>query len=902
VSRNGTTSPPAAAERVLAAALGDGEWTESIVGDLYEEHASRAARNQWRADAWYCITAARLSVLAVTWRTRSRPRPRSAGDAHPPPIAVPLNPGDSLMRTIGLETRHAFRSIVKRPLLSGTVVMTMALGLGANAAVFSMVDALVLRPYTMPDVDRMAIVSYTKPDDIDRRESVSPADYLDMKRQADVFERFAIFEWWTANLVGTDEPENVLGFKVSSDFFAAIGVEPAIGRSFRPEEETPGRDRQIILGDALWQRRFAADRGVIGRSIEVDGQQREVVGVMPPGFDFPMGSQLWAPNAFSAETAANRRSTYLTVVGRLAAGRSLSDAKTQLAVIGERLTREHQDTNRGRQAQAYTLAQGMGDAGVGPILSMWQASAAFVLLICCANVASLLLARGVERQREMAVRLAMGASRVRVVREMLLESGLLAAAAVPGALAVAWVSLKVISAYMPPTIARFVAGWGEMDVDYRLIAFTCALAVLTSLVFGLVPALQASRPRLTETLKDGGRGTTAGGAKLRLRRGLVIAEIALALPLLVAAGLSVVTVQRFLNGPQGFNPDGVLTMRLMLPQAKYEPPAVRIQFVDEALGRLRAMPGVQAASASNVIPAITSNWSRTYELDGQPIPAESDRPNADYRTITDGFFTTLGIPILRGRGFGTGDRADTQRVAIVSESMAKRHWPGADPIGQRLRFSNNEPWVTVVGVSGDVIHNWFGRHNYPTVHVPYSQSPSRALVLTVRATGDPDSLAAGARAAVRAVDRSQPLYEVHSMRENLRVRTIGLQYVGAIMLVFGGLALGLAVIGIYGVMAYMVSARRHEIGVRMALGATRADVLRLTVKHSASLTAIGVGLGIALAMVLNRLIEAALFGLTSTSLVMVAGLAAVLAIAALAAGYFPARRAASLDPSIALRD
>jgi len=441
-----------------------------------------------------------------------------------------------------------------------------------------------------------------------------------------------------------------------------------------------------------------------------------------------------------------------------------------------------------------------------------------------------------------------------------------------------------------------------MGVDYRLIGLTAALALVTSLLFGLIPALQASRPWLTETLKDGGRGTTAGSAKLRLRRGLVIAEIALALPLLVAAGLSVITVQRFLNGPQGFKPEGALTMRLMLPQAKYESAAGRTQFVAQAVERLRAMPGVQSAAAANMIPAITSNTSRSYEVDGQLIANPLDRPEADFRAITDDFFAALGIPLVRGRAFGGADRADTQPVAIISEALARRHWPDADPIGKRLRLSDKDPWITVVGVSGDVIHNWFWRRNYPTLHVPYSQSPSRSLAMVVRTTGDPESLAADSRAAVRAVDPAQPVYELQSMRKSLRERTIGLQYVGAIMLVFGGLALVLAVIGIYGVMAYMITTRRHEIGVRMALGATRRDVLRLTVRHTASLTAIGVGLGTVLAVLLSRLIEAALFGLASTSVVMVAGLAAVLAAASLAAGYVPARRAAGLDPSIALRD
>jgi len=805
------------------------------------------------------------------------------------------------MRTLGLETRHAWRSIVQRPLLSATVVITIALGLGANAAVFSMVDALLLRPYTLRDVDRVALVSYGTKDDIDRRESVSPADYLDMKRQADVFAHLSLYEWWTANLVGTDEPENVLGFRVSADFLTTLGVEPAIGRSFRSEEETVGRHQRVILGQALWQRRFGGDPSILGRAIEINGVPHEVIGVMPLGFDFPMGAQIWAPEAFTPAQATNRRANYLTVIGRLAEGKSLDDAKAQMNVIGDRLTREHPDTNRDRVMQVFTLGQGMGDIGVGPIMALWQASAAFVLLIACANVASLLLARGVERQREMAVRVAMGASRVRVVRELLIESGLLAIAAVPAALAVAWASLKLIVAYMPPTIARFVAGWNEMDVDLRLIAFTGALAIATAIVFGLVPAMQASRPRLTETLKEGGRSATVGAARLRLRRGLVVAEIALALPLLVAAGLSVITVHRFLNGPQGFNPDGVLTMRLMLPDVKYPTPESRTRFAAAVVDRLRAMPGVTEAAAANVIPAHTGNWGRNFEIEGRRIANPLDRPDVDYRAVTDGQFDALGIPLIRGRGFTEGDRADTQPVAIVSQAMVRRHWPDSEPIGARIRFADDEPWLTVVGICGDVIHNWFARRNYPTAYRPFAQGPTQQMALVVRTTGDPNALAALSRAAVRSVDSAQPVYEVASMRENVRIGTVGLQYVGAVMFAFGGLALVLALIGIYGVMAYMVTQRTHEIGVRMALGATRRDIIRLTVRQTASITAIGVGLGTTLAILLTRFIEAGLFGLTATDPRLVAGLAIVLAMAALTAGYVPARRAATLDPSQALR-
>ena len=614
------------------------------------------------------------------------------------------------MRTLGLEVRHACRSILKRPAMSAIVVVTLALGLGANAAVFEMIDALVLRPFTMPDADRITLLAYSRAEDIYPQESVSPADFLDMKRQQpDAFERLAAWQFWNANLVGQDEPENVQGFFVSADFFPVLGVQPIAGRNFLPEEETRGQHRRVVLGHGLWQRRFASDASIVGRSIEVDGTPHEVVGIAPPGFDFPMGTQLWAPLSFTAETAANRRSQYLTLIGRLAPGRRLEEAQAQMATVGERLSREYQETNKGREVRVYTIADGMMDAGLGPILSMWLASASFVLLIACANVASLLLARGAERQREMAVRLAIGASRARVVRELLIESGLLALAAVPGALAAAWLGLKLIVGYMPAKIARFVNGWHNMDVDLRLIAFTSALAVIAALVFGLIPALQASRARLSETLKEGGRSATAGGARLRLRRVLVIGEIALVLPLLVAASLSVVTVDRFLNGPQGFNPEGLLTMRLLLPEARYENDAAQRRFAEAAVERLRNIPGVDSAAAINIMPASNNNSGRSIEIEGVPNPDPSNPPSADYRTATPAIFEALQTPIRAGRAFTDADREDTQPVVIVSESLARRHWPNGDPLGKRMRTGTDQPWLTVVGVAGDHIHGWFDK-------------------------------------------------------------------------------------------------------------------------------------------------------------------------------------------------
>jgi putative ABC transport system permease protein len=884
--------PPVLAERLLSWMLGDGEWPESILGDLQEEHARRASRSYARASLWYWTHAVRLGAR------RALVRPRQ------PQIVLPddspRRPGDSLMRTLDFEFRHAWRSILKRPAMSAIVVLTLALGLGANAAVFSIVDALVLRPFTMRDSDRVTLLSYTRADDEDRQESVSLADFLDMKKQATSFEAFAAMAWWDANLVGRDQPEAVQGFRVSADFFPALGVELNSGRNFRPEEETVGQDRRVIMGYSLWQRRFAGDPSVLGSAVDIDGLQYEVIGIAPEGFAFPAGAQVWAPLAPTAQTAANRRNFGYTVIGRLAAGRTLDDAKAEMAVIGTRLEQEHPETNRGREARVYTLAHGMRDIGLGPILTMWQASALFVLLIACANVASLLLARGAERQREMAVRLAIGASRLRVMREMMIESVLLGLAAVPLALAVTWGGLKVVVAYMPAKIARFVAGWHQIDVDGRLVLFTAGMAIVSGVVFGLVPAIQASRPKLAESLKEGGRSATVGGGRLRLRRTLVVAEMALALPLLVASALSVLTVYRFLNGPQGYNPDGLLTLRAVLSPGRYTTPDTQLRFALDAVDKLSAIPGVAAAAATNNMPSAGGNSGRAIEVEGKPNPDPANPPFADYRLSTPGIFETLELPILQGRGFTDADRESTQQVAIVSQALARRSWADADPIGKRIKAGDG-PWLTVVGVCGDVIHDWYGRRNYPTLYRPMRQAPTRGMALLLRTAQDPNSLAPQARAAISAIDPRQPIFDLRSMRESIQERTIGLQYVGGIMAVFGLLALVLAVVGVYGVMANMVTQRTHEIGVRMALGATASDVIRLTVRQTGLLTVIGVTIGVLLSLALNRLIEAGLLGVASSDLRILAGLAALLVCSARTAGYVPARRAAAIEPTTALR-
>ena len=618
------STPPSFPERILSAILGTDSWTESIVGDLHEEYARLAAASRRLAKP-----RADVLVLPAGPRARCtlRGRSRVRRDCHAPTerSPSPRQPAE-IPSCVHWDSKHDTRcaSLWKRPGLSALVILTLALGLGANAAVFENIDALILRPFTIHDVDRVVMVAETSPQGGygGARERVSPANFLDWKRQTDVFERLAAFEWWDVNLAGVDDPERVSGFLVSADFFPALGVTPALGRAFTADEETRGRHRRAIIGHNLWQRRFQSDPGVIGKAILLDTEQYEVVGVAPPEFNFPMGAEIWAPLSFDAATAAQRQPRYLSVVARLASGRSVEDAQAQMAVIAGRLEQQYPEANRERGAQVSTLIEGMRDPGLGPILALWQASAAFVLLIACANIANLLLARGSERQRDLAVRLAIGASRGRLIRELLLESTLLAVATIPVALAVAWVSIRMLRVSMPSEIVRFISGWQSLDVDGRLIAFTSVLALGTAIVFGILPALQASRPHVSDMLKEGGRSTTTGRRRQWLRRTLVVAEIALSLPLLVAAGLGTLGANRFLNGPQGYEPDGLLTMRAVLPDARYSDPAVRRRFTADVVDALARLPG-RGDRRGDQRPPVERQQRRAIDRDRRPSEPRS---------------------------------------------------------------------------------------------------------------------------------------------------------------------------------------------------------------------------------------------------------------------------------------
>ncbi len=801
------------------------------------------------------------------------------------------------MRILMMDVRYAWRSLLKRPLLTLTVATTLAFGLGANAAIFNVVDRLVLRPFPLADPDRTVLMAETGPRlDYGNKEAVSPANFVDWRTSTDTVSHLSALQWWDANLVERGNPERLQGCQVSWGFFDALGVRPAVGRSFVRDDETYGRHHVAIVSDALWKRRFGGDPALVGRSITIDGDPYQIIGIAPPRFAFPDGSEVWAPLAFDPKQAPRRDVRYLTVIGRVQPGKTVDEVQTQMSVIADRLAREYPDANRDHGVRVFTLTRGMMDQGVGPILSMWQASALVVLLIACANIANLMLARTAERRRETAVRLALGASRGRVIRELLTESSLLALVAVPPALAFAWVALHLMRISMPARILRFVPGFEQLGPDPRLLAFTIVLALFTGLIFGVLPALQAARSRVSEALKDGGRTT---GRQL-LRRAIVVAEMSIALPLLVAAGLGVLGTNRFLNGPQGYDPDGLLTMKLVLPERTYADDGARRRFVERAMESLASVPGVGEAATVNNLPAAGSNSSRTIEVDGHPPADPKDPPSVDNRVVTPDYFSVMRIPVQHGRAFTDGDRDGSAPVAIVSESMARKYWPGEDPVGHRLRTPKG-PWVTIVGICGDVIQDWFDKRNVPTLYRPFAQSPSDYFGIVVRTAGDPTSVAPSVRQALLRVDPTQPVFEMMSMRVQLKERTIGLQYLAAIMTVFAGLALLLAVVGLYAVMAYMVTQRRHEIGVRIALGASPRDVARLAVGQAARLTAVGAVIGFALSLALGKLMQAGLLGIATNDGRVSVVFGAVLVVSALVASYIPARRAAAIDPLVALR-
>lgn len=803
---------------------------------------------------------------------------------------------DSFLRDI----RYGVRSLMRRPTLTIIAIITLAIGIGANSAIFSVVNALLIKPLPFPELERIVAIWETQPGRGVARNEASMANYLDWRTQNHTCEQMGLYRWWSTNLTGGERPERILGFQVTGNFLDVLGVKPALGRGFATDEDQPGKDAVAILTHGLWQRLFGGDPGIVNKAITLNGVTRTVIGVMPEGFNYPAGVEVLAPLTITPELARSRQSHSYYVVGRLKPNVSLSRAQADLATIASRLEKAYAESNTGWGIVVYPIVEDAVRLYKTAVLAL-MAAVGFVLLIVCANVANLMLARAAGRQKEMALRAALGAGRWRLVRQLLTESVMLAL--VGGALGVliAHWGVDLLRTLNPGKAAQFVPGWDRLGVNPAVLAFNLGLSLLTGLLFGLAPAWQISKTDLNNALKEGGRQSSFGFH--RLRSLLVISEVALSLMLLVSAGLLMRTVLVLLKTEPGFNPNNVMTMRLNLPGTRYKDQAQRLAFYQELLRRVQSLPGVESAAAVNYLPLGGSNSSDSFLVEGIPDPPPGQEFIGRYRNCTPDYFRTMGIPVLKGRSFTDQDKAGATPVIIVNETMAQKYWPDADPIGKRVRLNaplNEAPWMQVVGVVKDVKHN-LQTPITTDYYLPHAQDSWSSMVLVARTEGDPQSVASQMRQQVWALDKDQPVYDVQTM-EQVRSFSVSLYSFSAGSLgLFAAIALLLAAIGIYGVMSYAVMQRTQEIGIRMALGARAADVLKLVVKNGMSLALLGVVAGLAGAFALTRLLQSLLFGITPTDALTFAVVTFGLLLIALLACYIPARRATKVDPLVALR-
>ncbi len=803
---------------------------------------------------------------------------------------------DSLLRDL----KFSVRSLLKRPALTIIAIVTLAIGIGANSAIFSVVNALLLKPLPFPDPDRIVALWEKVPSRGVERNEVTVANYLDWRAQNRTFEQLGIYRWWSTNLTGANSPERVQGFQVTPNFLDIVGVKPLLGRGFSGEEDQPGKDAVALLTYSLWQRRFAANPDIVNKTIETNGVVRTVIGVMPPEFNYPKGAEIYAPLTITPELARNRSNHSYLGIGRLKPGVSLAGARADLDTIANLLERQYPETNTGRGVVIYPILE---DTVRMYSTALWvmMAAVGFVLLIACANVANLMLARAAGRQREIALRSALGASRFRIIRQLLTESVLLGVLGGALGILVGYWSVDAIRAANPGEAARFAPGWSHLGINLPVLTFTLLLSVLSGVLFGLAPAWQRSKPDLNSSLKEGGRQGATGSH--RLRGLLVVSEVALSLMLLISAGLLIRSFLQLVKTNPGFNSDSLLTMNLVLPAARYKEEPQRAAFYSELLRRVEALPGVELAAAVNHLPLGGSYSSTSFLIEGLPEPPPGQETNGRYRVCTPNYFKAMGIPVLKGRAFTDQDRAGSPPVIIVNETLARKYWPNTDAIGKRMRYTGpleQNPWMQVVGVVKDVKHEM----NLPITedfYVPHAQDAWQSMVLVAKTKVDPAAMAAPIRQQVWSLDKDQPVFDVHTMREVQSISLALYSFSSVMLSIFAVVALLLAAIGIYGVMFFAVTQRTQEIGIRMALGARPIDVLKLIVRHGMLLALIGAAAGLAGAFAMTRLLASLLFGVTPTDVWTFSLVTAGLLMVALAACFIPARRATRVDPLVALR-
>jgi putative ABC transport system permease protein len=811
-----------------------------------------------------------------------------------------------MMENLLQDLRYGVRMLLKQPAFTAVAVIALALGIGANTAIFSVVNAILIRPLNYPDSERFVQINHHYPK-LDLKASVSGSGYTHYRERCEAFEEVGAGTNWPANLTEAGEPERLAGMAVTHTFLPLLGVQPARGRVFSPDDDQPGRNRVVVLSDAFWKRRFAADENLIGNTIRLNGENYEVIGIMPPSFRFgsEMGPpvEVYSPIGLTPQQLdpARWRNEFLFVLAKLKPGVTLVQAQTEMDTIAAGVREQYFGGGDANDPSSWgLLLRSFRETVVGeikPALLVLLAAVALVLLIACANVANLLLARATLRHKEIAIRSALGAGRGRVVRQLLTESVLLAlVGATVGVVIASW-GIDALVSLNEERIPRA----SEIGIDFRVLSFTAGIAILTGVMFGLFPALQAARGDLHSTLKEGGR---SGSARRSVRGLFVVAEVALALVLLIGAGLLLKSFQKVQSLDPGFKPDHLLTMQVALPNTRYKEPQQVDAFFQQALEKIRTLSGVESTGISTAVPLGGSGSSGSYQIENRPTPPGEMSPWGNRWFAGASYFQTVGIPLKKGRFFDERDVRDAPLVAIIDETMERKFWPDGDAVGKRISFQFNQGnpiWREIVGVVGHVKQRTLDGESPVQYYIPHRQIPVNGVYLVTRTTGDPNTMAAAVRGAIQQIDPELPVFRVTTMERMVEDSMAQRRFAMTLFGIFAAVALVLASVGLYGVMSYSVSQRTNEIGIRMALGARVPDVLAMVVRQGMKLSLAGVAIGLVGAFALTRLMTTLLFNISPTDPLTFAAVAVLLVGVALAACYVPARRATKVDPMVALR-
>ncbi len=803
------------------------------------------------------------------------------------------------LEDMGKDLRYALRALLRTPTFAITAIMTLALGIGANTAIFSVAYAVLLKPLPFPEPNRV-VALYEKLPAAD--ESPSAADYIDYERQAKSFESLAAYRVNPVNLSGQNRPERVDGTTVTPNFFAVFDVPPELGRTLTPQQDPPGGTPTTVLADSLWKRRYGGDPGIIGKSILVNREPRVVVGIMPPAFRFPGETEIWESSRFRVpdhplrplvDESNDRGSYYFDSVGRLRKGVTISQAQSETTLIAMRLKKLYGDEEETDRTHVVSLHDDLV-GGTRPVVLILLASVGLLLLIACANVANIMLARAATRQKEIAIRGALGAGRWRIIRQFLVESVLLACTGGVAGILLARIVLGPLQRLLP---ADLIPG-GELTINLPVMLFTLAIAGSAGLIFGLFPAIQTAKVDVNDALKEASRSSHGGSRATRIRSALVMAEVALAAVLLIGAGLLIRSFGRLLSVPEGFNPDRVLTLQLSLASAQYPKPEDRVRCIDGMLDKIRSVPGVASAGIISRLPLLPGASARGINIKGR-TPSTGDI-SPDYLVTSPGYFRTMGIPLLEGRTFTQHDSAASASVVMINQASARHFWPAGDSLGQYIKGATKD-WSPVIGVVADVRQHRLGEVTRPAVYVPYTQDPWPLITVVLRTSMEPAGAASAATFAIHQIDPDQPVFNIRTMDEVVSSSLSPQRFRTLLLGLFAALALALAGIGIYGLMAYSVAQRSREIGIRMALGAKPGRLRLFVIGQGLKLACAGVLIGSILTIPLTRFLSSVLYGVRRIDATAFAGSFLFLILVALLAAYVPAQRATRIDPAAALR-